>query len=967
VEQSLRNALQRATQQLRTLLEKEFVDQLAGIYDIRRDEPISERPGKHLHDGDQLLTRSRLVEAVRHKIATGRNRQQAVDDYVREAAFTTLNRFVALKLLENRGLVQECVSRGDLSSGYKEFTGLAPELALLPDGSGYRLYLECLFDEIGTGVKVLFDRRDPAALLWPRRQALLDLLATLNDPEIKDAWSQDETIGWVYQYFNSEQERRRMRDESDEPRDSHELAVRNQFFTPRYVVEFLSDNTLGRTWYEMRRGETKLAVQCRYLVRRPAENFLDKEQEPPAQEVGDDLSQEELLRQPVYVPHRKKKDPRDLKMLDPACGSGHFLLYCFDLLLTIYEEAWADEQSPASDITGKTLREDYPTPNELRLELPGLILRHSLWGVDIDPRCVQIAAFALWLRSQRAFGEFGIARGERPVIRRTNIVVAEPMPGEKDMLEEFCDKLQPKILGTLVRQLFERMQMAGEVGTLLKIEEQISEAIEATKKDWNRGPTFTQRDLFRATTKPLVQRAFDDDYEGTTEHFWAEVEERIDAALRDFAVHYANGDAFRRTLFADDAEEGFAFIEVCRHRYDVVLMNPPFGETTSRCEGLVKKQYPSSKGNMYIAFVAMALGRTLGHGSVGVISDATFVHQTRYEEFRASLTRSSGHCIRLLAALGWGVLDSYVETAMYVIASGQKWHSVFLDLRKQEEERATLLLESISSLPSGHLCAPCSISSVQTFSRLPHNVLAFWLPGQLLAAYDRFPPISPTCVNARCGLSSSDNPRFYKLWWEVDLNFFGRDRTWVFLANGGSAAPLYRAQTYVVNYKNDGAAIKVRVRNLFGSESRTVINQRYYWRAGFTYGKRTESLTVQYLAKEQVFSNEGQAIFPLSSEHSSQLLAYLNSSVIAFLLNSVAGQHKEAGYVGSIPSPPPSFLGSHDVAQRITDAHAMLLRAMRCIPESQDFVWPFAALESPNGADPFISLVPFYLGNFRML
>ena len=68
------------------------------------------------------------------------------------------------------------------------------------------------------------------------------------------------------------------------------------------------------------------------------------------------------------------------KILDPACGSGHFLLYCFDLLLTIYEEAWADEQSPASEGAGKSLRDDYPSLEALRRELPGLVLRHNLWG-----------------------------------------------------------------------------------------------------------------------------------------------------------------------------------------------------------------------------------------------------------------------------------------------------------------------------------------------------------------------------------------------------------------------------------------------------------------------------------------------------------------------------------------------------------------------------------------------------------
>jgi len=110
----------------------------------------------------------------------------------------------------------------------------------------------------------------------------------------------------------------------------------------RYVVEFLTDNTLGRTWYEMRQGKTKLVGQCRYMVRRPNEVFLREEESAPqsTDENADDLSQEALLKQSAYIPHRPTKDPRELKILDPACGSGHFLLYCFDLLQTIYEEAY---------------------------------------------------------------------------------------------------------------------------------------------------------------------------------------------------------------------------------------------------------------------------------------------------------------------------------------------------------------------------------------------------------------------------------------------------------------------------------------------------------------------------------------------------------------------------------------------------------------------------------------------------
>jgi hypothetical protein len=272
MDKETRNRIQRATQDARALLEHEYAAQLEGVFDIRLDGTIPAAPGTHL-DAEQCVVRDKLVAAVEHRHAGGFSRSEAVAAYRREAAFTTLNRFVALKMLEARGLVQECLSRGEQSLGFKEFTGLAPGLVQIPD-HGYRLYIESLFDEIGCEVRVLFDRRDPASLLWPRRQALLDLLAVLNAPELADVWKEDETIGWVYQYFNSDEERRQMRTESQAPRNSRELAVRNQFFTPRYIVQFLTDNTLGRIWYEMRRGKTRLIDECNYLVRRSTEIFL---------------------------------------------------------------------------------------------------------------------------------------------------------------------------------------------------------------------------------------------------------------------------------------------------------------------------------------------------------------------------------------------------------------------------------------------------------------------------------------------------------------------------------------------------------------------------------------------------------------------------------------------------------------------------------------------------------------------
>ena len=202
----------------------------------------------------------------------------------------------------------------------------------------YRHFLDWLGGTLSEEIGVLFNPNDPANRLYPPQRVLDEVLALINSEELAGVWAEDETIGWVYQYFTPKELRDQARKESPAPRNSYELAFRNQFFTPRYVVEFLTDNTLGRIWYEMRKGDTKLKSQCRYMVRRPNEIFLEEGQPTPkdAEESTQELSQEEFLKQSIYIPHRLKKDPRDLKILDPACGSGHFLLYCFDLLQTQY-------------------------------------------------------------------------------------------------------------------------------------------------------------------------------------------------------------------------------------------------------------------------------------------------------------------------------------------------------------------------------------------------------------------------------------------------------------------------------------------------------------------------------------------------------------------------------------------------------------------------------------------------------
>lgn len=636
MDKSTRNAIERATQQARKLLVDDFSSQLEGTFDVLQSGVIAPIGGVHL-SARQQFQRGKIVAAIAHKRGAGMNALEAVGDYVRDAAFTTLNRFIALKMLEARELVQECITKGEQSSGYREFCGMAPGLELMPDAAGYRLYVESLFDEFSTEIKVLFDRRDAASILWPKRQTFEGLLTLLNASELAGVWAEDETIGWVYQFFNSSEERRKMRDESSAPRNSRELAVRNQFFTPRYVVQFLVDNTLGRVWLEMHGEPTRLTDLCEYLA------HSDDGPSTP----------------------RSRKDPRDLRILDPACGSGHFLLYSFDLLLAIYEEAWkAGGVAPLCEMTGRALREDYIELGDLRRAAPRLIVEHNLYGVDIDPRCAQIAALALWLRAQRAWKDLAVQAADRPRVRRTHIVVAEPMPGDASLVDEFASRLDPPLLRDLFKKMVGESHLAGELGALLRIEDGIATELHRAREQFvklRNAPSFLPGLEPQQKQGVLDFSGIDDD------RFFYEAEMLIVEALRQFAETAPATASVRRRLFSGDAAQGIALMEVVRTRFEVVLMNPPFGACSLPAKKEFERSYPRTKNDVYAAFVERGIELLQRRGRLGAITSRTGFFLSSFQKWREDILLPKAPP-SIVADLGTGVLDgAMVETAAYCL------------------------------------------------------------------------------------------------------------------------------------------------------------------------------------------------------------------------------------------------------------------------------------------------------------
>lgn len=914
MDQELRNRLRNVVNRCRKLLEDDTREALEGRFNIFAKKDVvtadPDAPMAHLSDEEQAARKDILDHFV-HIKARGFKPKDALDQLVREIAFTHLNRLCAYKMMEAREVYvgghkfREAVSRGINSNGVKFYLADHPEDERLFNTGhqdiAYRHFLDWLGGLLSEEIGVLFNPNDSANRVYPRQKTLDVVLDLLNGGGIKPdeqelrrqwptIWSQDETIGWVYQYFTPKELRDQARKASLIPRNSYELAFRNQFFTPRYVVEFLTDNTLGRIWYESRKGDTRLKDQCRYMVRRPTEVFLGEGEEPPAStnEVHAAVAQEQLRQIPVYVPHRPKKDPRELKILDPACGSGHFLLYCFDVLLTIYEEGYTDPD------LGPALKRDYPTLEALKRELPRLILARNLHGIDIDLRATQIAALALWLRCQRAFQEMGLKK-ERPTITRSNFVCAEPMPGEEFLLEDFVGQLEPKVVGQVVKVVFEKMRLAGETGSLLKIEEEIRATVAAAKNQYVRETThaqdrkghlllFSEGAMDRLAGKPTQEALFD--LSGVTDdEFFSHAEARVLAALQRYSEQAHTAERLQRRLFAEDTSRGFAFVDICRHAFDTILMNPPFGSATQKTQEWFRTQYPAAAENVTVGFIIQSMKRLAAGGLVGLIGDLPWLQQSTYVKFRSSVLENRS--LELFVELGWGILGTDVEVCVAVFNSRPQHRTLFASLVGDQQQEASLR----STFSDSNRFAFRSLSD---FLPIENHPFAYQISEVSLGVFREQKRLSESLFIAAGGVKTSDADRVFRCWWEVPTGSIGRNSAWAFCQNGSPYSPFYYP-TYFVIRSDEGSFSTV----MSYPTSRTPNSERY-WISGLAYGKRTWEMYCYPMPSEQVITQEGNGLYPVAGSNVWHCLAIGNSTLYSYLANLVAGQHKYAGYLNTI-------------------------------------------------------------------
>lgn len=823
-------------------------------------------------DTDIVHTARMLRDRLQHLMAAlpdtdtdADKERQAVGQLVAEQAFTQLNRFCALRMCEERDLIMESIRGGYESAGFMAYDSIAQSVGA-SRYERYRCYLLSVFDELSVELPAVFDRFSPFGLLFPDESTLMKLLELINDSQLSawfdeqnavtvNFWKEDETLGWMFQDYNSLEERRKMREASSKPRNSREMAVRNQFFTPEYVVRFLTDNSLGRIWYEMTRGESRIGEeQCRYMIRRPGE---------PLEE-------------------RKLKEPTEILSLDPTCGSMHFGLYLYEVYEYIYMDAWDHQPSLLQKYREVHTRESF------RREVPKLILENNIYGCEIDPRALQIAALSLWLRAQKSYSQMNLDAAERPLITRSNLVLAEAMPGNKRLLKGLMDEFD-KPMQRLLTTIWNKMKYVGEAGLLFKMEKEICDDIEYLRKNWSKVNQNRNANIFDSEERRAEIAAANEARTELRHHkdeFFEEIAERLQIALQELSSRLSEEEGYENALFSEDATRGFAFIELCQKRFDCIVINPPFGEGSEHTSQYMNDNYPAWSKNLVCAFFDRMQEMLDDEGKLGAIFDRTVMIKSSYEAFRR---RNLCGFITACADTGWGVLDASVETSTLVLNKLiSDVEGVFMNVQDvNPEEKDENLSVLIRTYNRGEDAKWIYVAKSVEFDNLPNTVIGYDFEANILRLFKNA-NIKERGISAKEGHHIPAGIYLRKYYEFTNSANFGH------YYNGGSFSMFY-------SIYNDFTFWNTPI--LEADVDFSYRNPQLHKIGGVGYGKRGDILDTHILKRGFLFSREGQAI-PTSSTYVSRIiLSFTNSILPQYSINLYTGQHKISGNVNLLPMP----------------------------------------------------------------
>ncbi|MCK9336185.1 MAG: BREX-1 system adenine-specific DNA-methyltransferase PglX, partial [Candidatus Cloacimonetes bacterium] len=621
----------------------------------------------------------------------------------------------------------------------------------------------------------------------------------------EDACQDVEVIGWLYQYYISEKKDEVFANvKKGKKVQSAEIPAVTQLFTPHWIVKYMVQNSLGRLWLESH-PKSSLKAKMEYYVQADAVPPTDK---TDSIQKGASAS---------------ACTPEEIKFCDPCCGSGHILTYAFDLLYEIYSEEGYDP-----------------------IDIPRLIISKNLYGIEIDERASELAAFALSMKAREKDRQW-FSRGIDP-----QICCLENIRFDKDEIEPYLDRCGRDIFTLNFERMLSQFEHADTYGSLIVPHEQDIEGI---------------RELLNAK-----------DFSGDV--FLAPTHSKVLTLLKR--------------------------ADYLRTKYQVVVTNPPYLGTSGfgkEKEDWFKSIYPNSRSDFFAMFMERCLSLSVQQGFVAMINMQSWMFLGSYEKLRKHLVKN--YELVTMAHLGPRAFDSIggevVSTTSFVLhhAKPNNKQGVYFRLidGKSEEEKSKLFLEAIVYPDCGWIF----YSKTSDFAKIPGAPIAYAFSRKEIELF-YYDSVSKYGTQ-KLGIQTGANELFLRYFHEVDCHCIdfrimedkaATPRKWIPINKGGEFRKWYGNKEYVIEWGNNGKNLKeykleLLSKGLIEKKNSECWNSDYYFKKAITWSRISSGLfSCRYEPGGSIFETAAPSMFFEDDQKLLLILGLYNSAVVKRLVSIIS-------------------------------------------------------------------------------
>lgn len=793
-------------------------------------------------------------------------KQIGYEELIEESAYTWFNRLTALAFMEVNGYIEEKMifnngikNEPAIIDNYYEFeffknldSDLQKELHNLRDENTpnsieklYSILMEEKCEDLSNIMPFMFKKKGTYSdILFPTGLLMENSLLVKLREEIGEE-APIELIGWLYQFYNSEKKDQVFEALKKNTKIAKEnIPAATQLFTPDWIVKYMVENSLGKIALESTGINESLKNNWKYYI----DSELDKNSE--------------------------KIKIEDIKILDPAMGSGHILVYAFDLLFEMYENlGWSTKESVLS------------------------ILKNNIYGLEIDERAGQLASFALMMKAREKFSRLFSALKREEDFKLNTLIIEE----SNSLSERVKNRIKANNLNNL-KKIIQEFEDAKEYGSILKLESIDKEILE---KEFN----LLKESLNNNEQETLI---FNED------EMIIDINKELELIESLIKQHITLTNQYETVVTNPPYMGGKGF--------------------SPKLKTYVEKNYKDSKSDLFAVFIERCNEFTKKNCYTSMITMPSWLFLSSFESTRSYIIsnlkiQSLLHMGRGIFGIDFGSvaftlkkeLPNKEKGSYYRLHKRNFQHiyyndieKIFLNSKEDFNYKYNFDLyrddEGVNIIPNFSIENGQQIkfqAKQKDFEKIPGSPIAYWVSDKVREIFEKNQKLSEV-TNPRKGLVTGNNEFFTKIWTEINfnkvgINIFTREegiksnKKWFPYNKGGEFRKWYGNHEYLVNWENDGYKMRNTTHPSGDRPISSNYNLEYIFKPLISWSAiSTRAFSSRISYNGHICDAAGSACYPISNIL--QFLAILNSKVtFEFLKLMNPTLNFQAGNIGNIP------------------------------------------------------------------